>query len=197
MEEALVAAAERNDADAVERIQRAARGDDDALCDALASHLRTELEREAPPPPLDNANDFPALPTTKKKRVRATLVTATVPPAPPVATPVKRPSAAASTDASAALGAVVARAARRGDLGATLRLVARAARRGGGGARRLAAEAAAALAPELAALPLDAFRPASFFLCLRRPGPIRDLASMHHVPSTRPDRRRCGRVDGT
>ena len=30
--------------------------------------------------------------------------------------------------------------------------------------RRLAAEAAAALAPELAALPLDAFRPASFFL---------------------------------
>ena len=105
MEEAaaLVAAAERNDADAVERIQRAARGDDDALCDALASHLRTELEREAPPPPLDNANDFPALPTTKKKRVRATLVTATVPPAPPVATPVKRPSAAASTDASAAL----------------------------------------------------------------------------------------------
>ena len=82
MEAALVAAAERNDADAVERIQRAARGDDDALCDALASHLRTELEREAPPPPLDNANDFPALPTTKKKRVRATLVTATVPPAP-------------------------------------------------------------------------------------------------------------------
>jgi len=190
---ALVAAAERNDADAVERIQRAARGDDDALCDAVAAHLRTELEREAPPPPLDNTNDFPALPTTKKKRVRATLVTATVPPAPPVATPVKRPSAAASTDASAALGAVVARAARRGDLGATLRLVARAARRGGGGARRLAAEAAAALAPELAALPLDAFRPASFFLCLRRPGPIRDLASclvcgplMHHVPSTRP-----------
>ena len=51
---ALVAAAERNDADAVERIQRAARGDDDALCDAVASHLRTELEREAPPPPLDN-----------------------------------------------------------------------------------------------------------------------------------------------
>ena len=202
MEAALVAAAERNDADAVERIQRAARGDDDALCDAVASHLRTELEREAPPPPLDNTNDFPALPTTKKKRVRATLVTATVPPAPPVATPVKRPSAAASTDASAALGAVVARAARRGDLGATLRLVARAARRGGGGARRLAAEAAAALAPELAALPLDAFRPASFFLCLRRPGPIRDLASclvcgplMHHVPSTRPpDRRRCGRA---
>ena len=47
MEEAAalcVAAAERNDADAVERIQRAARGDDDALCDALASHLRTELE---------------------------------------------------------------------------------------------------------------------------------------------------------
>ena len=158
-----VAAAERNDAEALERIQRAARGDDDALCDAVAAHLRTELEREAPPPPLDNTNDFPALPTTKKKRVRATLVTATVPPAPPVATPVKRPSAAASTDASAALGAVVARAARRGDLGATLRLVARAARRGGG-ARRLAAEAAAALAPELAALPLDAFRPASFFL---------------------------------
>ena len=86
MEAALVAAAERNDADAVERIQRAARGDDDALCDAVASHLRTELEREAPPPPLDNTNDFPALPTTKKKRVRATLVTATVPPAPPVAT---------------------------------------------------------------------------------------------------------------
>ncbi|CAH0371777.1 unnamed protein product [Pelagomonas calceolata] len=192
MEAALVAAAERNDADAVERIQRAARGDDDALCDAVASHLRTELEREAPPPPLDNTNDFPALPTTKKKRVRATLVTATVPPAPPVATPVKRPSAAASTDASAALGAVVARAARRGDLGATLRLVARAARRGGGGARRLAAEAAAALAPELAALPLDAFRPASFFLCLRRPGPIRDLASclvcgplMHHAYALR------------
>ena len=99
---ALVAAAERNDADAVERIQRAARGDDDALCDAVAAHLRTELEREAPPP-LDNTNDFPALPTTKKKRVRATLVTATVPPAPPVATPVKRPSAAASTDASAAV----------------------------------------------------------------------------------------------
>ena len=167
MEEAAalcVAAAERNDAEALERIQRAARGDDDALCDAVAAHLRTELEREAPPPPLDNTNDFPALPTTKKKRVRATLVTATVPPAPPVATPVKRPSAAASTDASAALGAVVARAARRGDLGATLRLVARAARRGGGAARRLAAEAAAALAPELAALPLDAFRPASFFL---------------------------------
>ena len=69
MEAALVAAAERNDADAVERIQRAARGDDDALCDAVAAHLRTELEREAPPPPLDNTNDFPALPTTKKKRV--------------------------------------------------------------------------------------------------------------------------------
>ena len=84
---ALVAAAERNDADAVERIQRAARGDDDALCDAVAAHLRTELEREAPPPPLDNTNDFPALPTTKKKRVRATLVTATVPPAPRAGTP--------------------------------------------------------------------------------------------------------------
>ena len=68
-----VAAAERNDAEALERIQRAARGDDDALCDAVAAHLRTELEREAPPPPLDNTNDFPALPTTKKKRVRATL----------------------------------------------------------------------------------------------------------------------------
>ena len=76
-----VAAAERNDAEALERIQRAARGDDDALCDAVAAHLRTELEREAPPPALDNTNDFPALPTTKKKRVRATLVTATVPPA--------------------------------------------------------------------------------------------------------------------
>ena len=191
-----VAAAERNDAEALERIQRAARGDDDALCDAVAAHLRTELEREAPPPALDNTNDFPALPTTKKKRVRATLVTATVPPAPPVATPVKRPSAAASTDASAALGAVVARAARRGDLGATLRLVARAARRGGGGARRLAAEAAAALAPELAALPLDAFRPASFFFAF---DVLVVLISMwgqtYHGPSTRPpDRRRCGRA---
>ena len=41
---ALVAAAERNDADAVERIQRAARGDDDALCDAFKeAHRRAVL----------------------------------------------------------------------------------------------------------------------------------------------------------
>ena len=49
--------------------------------------------------------------------------------------------------------------------------------------------------------PWTRFAPRPFF-CLRRPGPIRDLASclvcgplMHHVPSTRPpDRRRCGRA---
>ena len=60
--------------------------------------------------------------------------------------------------------AVVARAARRGDLGATLRLVARAARRGGGGARRLAAEAAAALAPGSRRCPWTRFAPRPFFL---------------------------------
>jgi len=152
---AFVAAATRDDADALATLDKAARGDDDALCEALTTHLRRELAREAPPPPINNASDFPALPAAKKKRVRATLITDAAPPAPPVATPVKR-RPAPSGDAAVALGAVVARAARRGDLGATLRLVARAARRGDAAARRLAAAAAAALAPELAALPLDA-----------------------------------------
>ena len=103
---AVVAAATRDDADALATLDKAARGDDDALCEALATHLRRELAREAPPPPINNASDFPALPATKKKRVRATLIT-DAPPAHPHGTSTASqwasPAASTQTAASSSL----------------------------------------------------------------------------------------------